>query len=551
MQDDSHDPPLRVMALHALAYCERLFYLEEVEEIRVADDRVFAGRALHEEIAREEGETRVFELASASLGITGKLDAVRHREGGWIPVEHKRGRARAAARKGAPPGAWPADMLQVSAYGMLLEESLGVPVAEGRVRYHANNVTVRVPLDDAARAGVRAAIARARQLRETLERPPVTPNERQCIRCSLAPECLPEEERLADDPGWEPIRLFPPCDDRTVVHVTQPGTRIGKSGDTLVVTPLDGPEEKFPLAVVGAVALHGGVQISTQAIHLCAANDIAVHWFGGGGAYIAGLAPGAGAVQRRLRQYGALSNPETALHLARRLAHAKIEGQLRYLLRATRGGLPRTPVSAEAVRAMRAALSGVASAASAGELRGLEGSAARAWFSVFPNELLAEGVPPEMRSSGRSRRPPKDRFNALLSFGYALLHRNVMQALINVGLEPALGFYHTPRSAAHPLALDLMELFRVPLWDMPLLGSVNRRQWDVRNDFTVTRASVWLSDSGRKKAIEIYERRLQETWKHPVVGYSLSYARTIELEARLLEKEWAGTPGLFARARLR
>ncbi|MBW7864434.1 MAG: type I-MYXAN CRISPR-associated endonuclease Cas1 [Candidatus Hydrogenedentes bacterium] len=550
MTSDADTPPLRVMALHALAYCERLFYLEEVEEIRVVDDRVFAGRALHAEIEREEGESRVFEVSSETLGLTGKLDAVRHREGGWVPVEHKRGRARKALTKGADPEAWPSDSLQVSAYGMLLEEALGQPVAEGRVRYHADNKTVRVPLDQEARNRVRAALVRARELRSSLKRPPVTENEKFCVRCSLAPVCLPEEERLAVNPEWEPLRLFPPRDERGVIHVTQPGTRIGKSGDMFVVTPLEGSEEKFPLAEVGAVALHGNVQMSTQAIHLCAANDIAVHWFGGGGAYLAGLASGAGQVQRRLRQYQALADPEIAFHLAGRLAHAKVEGQLRYLLRATRGR-PRDGVTSDAVHTMRRALSGIASAESREELRGQEGIAARAWFEIFPNKLLAEGVPEEMRSSGRTRRPPKDRFNAVLSFGYALLHRSVMQALINVGLEPAFGFYHTPRSAAHPLALDLMELFRVPLWDIPLLGSLNRKQWDVKADFMVSRASVWLSDSGRRKAIELYERRLQESWRHPVVGYSLSYARAIELEARLLEKEWTGNPGLFARSRLR
>jgi len=126
-----------------------------------------------------------------------------------------------------------------------------------------------------------------------------------------------------------------------------------------------------------------------------------------------------------------------------------------------------------------------------------------------------------------------------------------MQAILASGLEPALGFFHTPRSAAYPLVLDMMELFRMPMWDIVLTGSLNRNQWDAEADFVVTKAKVWLSDEGRKKAIELFESRLEETWKHPVVEYSLSYARTLELEARLLEKEWTGEPGLFAQARLR
>jgi CRISPR-associated protein Cas1 len=97
----------------------------------------------------------------------------------------------------------------------------------------------------------------------------------------------------------------------------------------------------------------------------------------------------------------------------------------------------------------------------------------------------------------------------------------------------------------------VMELFRLPVWDIALIGSVNRRQWDVRSDFVVGSDHVWLSDEGRTKAMRLFEARLQETWRHPVVKYSLSWARTIELEVRLLEKEWSGLPGLFARSRLR
>ena len=86
---------------------------------------------------------------------------------------------------------------------------------------------------------------------------------------------------------------------------------------------------------------------------------------------------------------------------------------------------------------------------------------------------------------------------------------------------------------------------------MVLIGSVNRLMWDIKNDFIVTKEKVWLSDTGRKKAIQLYEERLDDTWKHPVTNYSMSYYRMIELEVRLLEKEWTDKTGLFAKARLR
>jgi CRISPR-associated protein Cas1 len=81
-------------------------------------------------------------------------------------------------------------------------------------------------------------------------------------------------------------------------------------------------------------------------------------------------------------------------------------------------------------------------------------------------------------------------------------------------------------------------------------ASINRRQW-TEEHFVRTPAKVWLSDEGRKQAIKLYETRKQEVWHHPVLKYSLSYARAIELELRLLEKEWSGSPGLFAQMRIR
>jgi CRISPR-associated protein Cas1 len=146
--------------------------------------------------------------------------------------------------------------------------------------------------------------------------------------------------------------------------------------------------------------------------------------------------------------------------------------------------------------------------------------------------------PKELNFSGRNRRPPKDRFNCLLSFGYALLIKDVMNAILTVGLEPSLGFYHQPRTQAPPLALDLMEIFRVPLVDMVVLASVNRGQWDIKEDFDVRGCQVLLNDQGRRKFVGLYEQRKEESWKHPVTGYSLTYRRLLELEVRLLEKEW-------------
>ena len=541
------EPSIRVMALHALAYCERLFYLEEVEELRVADASVYAGRRLHEELAADEGEIVSLVLESDVLGLRGKVDCLRRRDGYFIPYEHKRGRS---AKSEAGSQAWPSDRIQVCAYTMLLEEHTGSMIDEARIRYHADNTTVRVMVDEQARADVRRAVARARELSRTVERPPVAENERLCLRCSLAPVCLPEEERLAKESDREPVRLFPPDKERQTLHVATHGARIGRSGETLTVTDGAGVKQTFPVRDIGEVVIHGYAQVSTQAIHLCAAQEVGVHWFTVGGNYVSGLVAGASPVQRRIRQFEALRDPGLRFRLGRRLVNARASSQLGFLLRASRGKDRNALGIERAVGGIRNALRAASEAEGIDSLRGHEGDAGRHYFSAFRG-LFREDLDDSLRFNGRNRRPPRDRINALLSFGYSLLYRDVLQSIIAVGLEPSFGFFHRPRSAAHPLALDLMELFRVPLWDMALVASVNRLQWDPSEDFAQAGQQVWLSGTGRKKAIEVYERRKEVVWRHPVTRYSMSYGRLIELEARLLEKEWAGEPGLFARMRLR
>src|SRR5438094_3367504 len=550
--------PLRIMALHALAYCERLFYLEEVENLRVADERVYAGRRLHVEIEREEdeGEWLTLTLESERWGLVGKVDCVRRRDGMLIPYEHKRGRSARAQNGGAE--AWPSDRLQVVAYAVLLEEHTGRTVAEGRVRYHADNTMVRVPMDAQAHADLQRAIARARALQSSVERPPVADNERLCVRCSLAPVCLPEEARLASMLSELPpataevkqLNLFPADDDRRTLHVLTHGARIGRKGDRIEVSVTGEAPQLHPSREIGQIVLHGFAQISTQALRMCGQQEIGVHWITTGGQYMGAWVSGTGSVQRRIRQYEALTNRGLCLQLAGRLAEARARGQLSFLLRSSREAGRLTPEIQSSIKAIRKLLSPMLRATSIDSLRGYEGSIGGYYFRALPDLIVPEAGE-EMKPDGRSRRPPRDRCNALLSFGYALLLKDVMNAIMVVGLDPSLGFFHRPRSQAPPLALDLMELFRVPLVDLPVIASINRKQWDIESDFDIAGQQVWLSDEGRKKLISIYERRKSEYWRHPVVRRSLSYSRIMELEVRLLEKEWMNEGGFFARMRLR
>lgn len=540
---------LRVCALHAFAYCPRLFYLEEVEELYTQDAAVFAGRRLHDEIERKEGEEwQDLYLEDENLGLRGRIDVLRQRDGQTIPYEHKRGRCHRDENN--QPQAWESDKLQILAYSCLLEVALNTRIAEGRIRYHADNIIIHVPVDDAGRKWVREAIQQAQQLKNSPYRPAVTNNEHLCSRCSLAPVCLPEEARLAHNREWSATRLFPQDDEREVIHILEPGTRIGRAGEQLKISRRNEPDQKLSIQQVSQVILHSFSQLSTQALHFLVANNIGIHFISGGGRYVASIDNRSGSIQRRIRQYRALIEENFCLELAQKLVICRGEGQRKFLMRGKRQGKGESESLEKAIKQMKTVLKQVTNIDSIDSLLGIEGNLAALYFGALPS-LLGSDVPEEMLFSGRNRRPPKDRFNALLSFGYSLLIKDVMNSILSVGLEPALGFYHQPRTQAPPLALDLMEVFRVPLVDMPVITSINRHQWDIQGDFEIRGQQVWLSETGRRKFIDIYERRKAETWKHPITGYSLTYRRLLELEVRLLEKEWSGESGLFGHLILR
>ena len=487
-------------------------------------------------------------LEDEYLGLRGRVDALKTIHGEVIPYEHKRGKCYRDEKK--QPHPWESDKLQILAYCCLIEASLGVVVKEGRIRYHADNALIHIPVDDEARQWVKDTIQQARELRKSVYRPPVTNNEYLCSRCSLAPVCLPEEARLAHNKEWQPVRLFPQDDERDIIHILEPGTRIGRTGEQLKISRRNESDEKVSIQQVGQVVLHSFSQISTQALHFLTYKEVGVHFISGGGKYIGSVDTRNGSIQRRINQYQALTKPDFCLDLAKKLVNCRGEGQRKLLMRGKRNLVSKCEELDYAITQMKKVLKQVPKVDSLSSLLGMEGNLAALYFGAL-SEIITKNVPSELHFETRNRRPPKDRFNALLSFGYSLLIKDVVNSILTIGLEPAFGFYHQPRTQAPPLALDLMEIFRVPLVDMVVLASVNRLQWDITEDFDIRGKQVWLSDVGRKKFIGLYETRKTEMWKHPVTGYSLTYRCLLELEVRLLEKEWSGEAGLFGHLVLR
>ena len=329
------------MSLHALLYCERLFYLEEVEEIRVADAAVYAGRRLHaEEVAPDDEtpENRSLEVSSETLGTDGQGRRRAPADGVWVAIEHKRGRCR--RDDDGRPQAWPSDRIQAVAYAVLLEEALGEPVPQARVRYHADGVTAFVDSGRGSPAGSggghRTGARAAPQHRAA-----ASGRKRKALPALFAGASLPARRgaRLAHQeeslPSTRPPRLFPSRrEEQTLAHrlAARPPRpqRCGLAADQRR-RKAENPrradrQRRGPRVWPGIDAGHPSV----------CQHGVAVQWFTMGGKFAAGTASSPGRVQQRIRQYAGLSDPATRLDLARRLVEAKIDTQRRYVLRASR-----------------------------------------------------------------------------------------------------------------------------------------------------------------------------------------------------------------------
>jgi CRISPR-associated protein Cas1 len=166
------------------------------------------------------------------------------------------------------------------------------------------------------------------------------------------------------------------------------------------------------------------------------------------------------------------------------------------------------------------------------KLLGIEGVAAEVYFGRLDGLLKGER---KFSFQNRNRRPPKDPVNAVLSYLYAVLAKEMFVTLLAVGFDPYLGFYHQPRYGRPALALDMMEEFRPLIADSTMISLFNKRELSDK-DFIQTGLGVSLTSKAKKKVIAGYEQRLEAEIVHPLFGYTVSYRRILEVQARLLSR---------------
>lgn len=568
--ENEAQPLLPVRRLHNFIYCPRLCYLQWVENLFVENADTAAGSAVHRKVDHassfddekkeilgkdlpEGARLRSLHLTSETLRLTGIVDLIEGGESGGRVVDYKRGSALRDSTGERIAKEY--DAIQVAAHVLLLREE-GMNIESATIYYAADKRHVPIALSDELFAQTLAAIEGARLVGQDNRLPPPLENDVRCNYCSAYPVCLPKETawwkaqqafearearqlglifeeseaaEVVDGLVEEEESMLPPRPERNdgeILVVQTPGTQVGQRGGEIVVTQKREVLRKLPVQQVRSIYLYGAIQLTAQAAQTCLEESIDVAYFSPAGRYLGGLQglPTSG-VDARKGQYELFTKDFCRIKLAGECIRAKIRNQRVMLMR---NGSPDKTLLKRLSRASENA----GNAGSLDEIRGIEGGAAAVYFGQFASMLKAEGEI-SFDFKKRSRRPPRDPVNALLSLGYSILAKELAGICHQVGLDPFLGFFHQPRYGRPALALDLMEEFRPLIADSVAISLINRGEID-ESDFYFSARGVVLNTRGRRRFWEAWFRRLDTEVTHPQFDYKMSYRRMMEVQVRQL-----------------
>ncbi|QFU15605.1 type I-C CRISPR-associated endonuclease Cas1c [Microvirga thermotolerans] len=328
------------------------------------------------------------------------------------------------------------------------------------------------------------------------------------------------------------------------LYVTTEGAYARKDGANVVVEVDDAERLRVPAHMIGGIVLFGRTSLSPALMGFCLEEGIAITHLSEHGRFLARVeGPVSGNVLLRRAQYRAAEDPEKAARITRSMVLAKTVNQRAVVRRTLRdhGGAMDDP-SRASLEAAEARLSDIARRierpAGVDGLRGLEGEASAVYFGVF--DAFIRKADPFFRFEGRSRRPPLDPVNALLSFLYTLLTHDCRSALETVGLDPASGFLHALRPGRPSLALDLLEEFRPHLADRLALSLINRGQVGPSAFRRMDNGAVLLTEDGRKTVLVAWQERKKEELLHPFIEEKVSIGLLPHLQAQLLARHLRG-----------
>lgn len=320
------------------------------------------------------------------------------------------------------------------------------------------------------------------------------------------------------------------------IYITTEGATLRKDGENLVAEVDDAERARVPLHMLHSVVVFGAIYVSPALIGACAGAGISIVLLERNGRFQARIeGPVTGNVLLRRAQYKA---SDSDVEIVRSMVIGKIANQRAVLMRSMRDyGDEYTAENRDRIVQVTERLARIVRRVelqddSVDLMRGSEGEAANLYFSVFDH--LIRSPDEELRWTKRSRRPPLDPVNAVLSFLYTLLTHDCRSACESVGLDPAVGFLHRDRPGRPGLALDLMEELRPVMADRLALSLINRRQLRARDFETRDGGAVFLTDDARKTVLTAWQERKKEERLHAFIGEKAPLGLVPYLQARML-----------------
>lgn len=326
------------------------------------------------------------------------------------------------------------------------------------------------------------------------------------------------------------------------LYATTDGAWLRKDGMNIVMEVERKEHARLPVHMLESLVCIGRIAVSPQLLGFCAEQGISICYLTSQGRFLARVeGPVSGNVLLRREQYRRSDDTARCAAIVRHLLIGKLHNQRAVLARGWRDHGPKIADSAafqHALKRLKLIPQRLLVETDVNIMRGLEGEAAQAYFGVF-NQLIRIDSP-LLRFSGRNRRPPRDAFNALLSFLYTLITHDCRSALETVGLDPAVGFLHRDRPGRPSLALDLAEEFRPLLGERLALSLINRRQLGERDFRRFDNGAVLLGDDARKAVLVAYQERKREELQHAFLGEKAPIGMVPHLQAQLLARHLRG-----------
>ncbi len=324
------------------------------------------------------------------------------------------------------------------------------------------------------------------------------------------------------------------------LYITSNDAYLSKERETFVVEVNHKKAFQAPIHSIENIVCFGFKPMTPALMAFCAENNVGVSFLSDQGKFLARVyGPQQGNVLLRKAQYAVADNEHESLKIACPIIAAKVSNYRNLLLRHQRNHQHDTPDSvAIAATTLGNRLGDIQRVESLDMLRGYEGECASLYFGVLSSLIVAQQE--DFTFTARSKRPPLDPANALLSFLYAIMANDVRSALETVGLDPQVGFLHQLRSGRPSLALDIMEEFRAYLGDRIMLNLINLKQV-TKKDFEIRESGeVRMSDEARKTLITAYQKRKQEEITHPFLGEKMTVGLLPHVQAQLLARYLRG-----------